>query len=146
MVFIGYLLVNIRLQTPLPYIIILRGNNTEAEGVTVNGSVVLSINDSISVKSIIFRFYGVNKVKYNLYDEIFWVFKGIRWTEMVMSSARMPVERNQKQKSLVFEKEISLFPINGTKTIGKGNHEFPFEIHIPGGFCVFFFIDHMIDV
>ncbi|KTW25753.1 hypothetical protein T552_03366 [Pneumocystis carinii B80] len=110
-------LFDIRLQTPLPYIIILRGNNTEAEGVTVNGSVVLSINDSISVKSIIFRFYGVNKVK---------------WTEMVMSSARMPVERNQKQKSLVFEKEISLFPINGTKTIGKGNHEFPFEIHIPG--------------
>ncbi|KTW32843.1 hypothetical protein PNEG_04344 [Pneumocystis murina B123] len=110
-------LFDIRLQTPLPNIIILRGNDTEAEGVTVNGSVVFSLNDSISVESIMFRFYGVNKVK---------------WTEVVMSSARMPVERNQKQMSLVFEKKISFLPFHGTKTIGKGNYEFPFEIHIPG--------------
>lgn len=57
-------LLDIRLQTPLPNIIVLRGNDAEAEGVTVSGRVVLSLNDSISVKSIMFHFYGVNKVKY----------------------------------------------------------------------------------
>ncbi|CCJ28390.1 unnamed protein product, partial [Pneumocystis jirovecii] len=105
------------LQTPIPYIIILRGNETEAEDFILKGSVVFSLNDSITVKSIIFRFYGVNKVK---------------WTEVVMSSAKTPIERNQKQKSLVFEKEISFLPFQGTKTIGKGNYEYPFEIVIPG--------------
>ncbi|CCJ30464.1 unnamed protein product [Pneumocystis jirovecii] len=84
---------------------------------SLKGSVVFSLNDSITVKSIIFRFYGVNKVK---------------WTEVVMSSAKTPIERNQKQKSLVFEKEISFLPFQGTKTIGKGNYEYPFEIVIPG--------------
>ncbi|KAG5519313.1 hypothetical protein PMAC_001938 [Pneumocystis sp. 'macacae'] len=110
-------LLDIRLQTPIPYVIILHGNETEAEDFILKGSVVFSLNDSITVKSIIFRFYGVNKVK---------------WTEVVISSSRTQVERNQKQKSLVFEKEISFLPFQGTKTVGKGNYEYPFEIIIPG--------------
>ncbi|KAG4305490.1 hypothetical protein PORY_001046 [Pneumocystis oryctolagi] len=110
-------LFDIRLQTPLPYIIILRGNETEADDFLLKGSVVFSLNESITVKSIVFRFYGVNKVK---------------WTELIMSSTKTPVERNQKQESLVFEKEISFLPFQGTKTIGKGNYEYPLEIVIPG--------------
>lgn len=110
-------LFDIRLQTPLPYVVILQGSNFEAEDTVLNGSVVLCLNNSISVKSIVFRFYGVNKVK---------------WTEVIMTSSRTPMERSQKQKSIVFERKISFLPFQGTKTIGKGNYEYPFKINIPG--------------
>ncbi|ODQ53898.1 hypothetical protein SAICODRAFT_6679 [Saitoella complicata NRRL Y-17804] len=111
-------LFDIRIDSTERDVIVFRGPPGESAGVLLKGTVVLSLLETTSIRSITLKFYGRARVM---------------WNETYITSSRAQSTRVQKQENTVYEHEWSFLPFGKhSHTIGKGNYEYPFEVVLPG--------------
>lgn len=99
-------------------VIVITPSELESAPTLVQGTVVLSLNDSLTVKSITLRMYGVAQVAYYLVQDFRADFS---WMDPLASRGTPPTRASQKQTKTVFEKEWSFLPQSqGTFTLKQG--------------------------
>lgn len=132
-------LFDIRLNSVEKDVIVLRGFPEDAASVLLSGMVVLSVADRLSVKRITLKLYGSCR---------------LNWTDNVLTVSG-PMQRSHRYEKVLYEHEwnnleLSSSGVTGsggagagsnsssstasssTHTMSQGNHEFPFEVVLPG--------------
>ncbi|KAK9474838.1 uncharacterized protein V1510DRAFT_410802 [Dipodascopsis tothii] len=111
---------DIRLYSADRDVVIVRGNPDESAGVVLKGAVVFSVMESVSIKKISLRLYGVVR---------------LNWQDSVQT-ARGLTQRTNRFERVVYEHTWNFLEWEGSKnsshTVGQGNHEYPFEVVLPG--------------
>lgn len=111
-------LFDIRLESPVPDVIVLTGTPEESPGTLLKGKVLLSFQEGVSINRISLRFYGRAKVSW------------IRSTDITQMSLH---SKSQKFDQEIFEREWNFLPFDSKHRVGAGNYEYNFETVLPGG-------------
>ena len=106
----------------------VQGSPNHAASVFLHGTVVFSLSEPISVKRISLRLYGT--LQMNWYDPMLTLKTGsnksVRLNKVVYEHEWPNLELNSKAAG------AHTPTTSGSHTLPVGNHEFPFEVIIPG--------------
>ncbi|KAL2316373.1 Arrestin domain-containing protein C31A2.12 [Schizosaccharomyces pombe] len=97
-------------------LIVIQGLADSAEPTPLSGTVVLCLNEAISVKAISLKLVGKCRIS---------------WSEP--SPTVRGGQRHNKQEYVVYEKNWIFVPYTGAnRTLRAGNYEYPFHVMLPG--------------